>query len=155
MWIVALWSRRAACALADGDVIIEISLDTVDFLDRTPSYPHQKKADLLTPTRWRETQIVDLTRLDRGVNSRRCFSAPAARSLLWIGSCSKFWTDRGTSNVSSAANASALWQRSVFHERGGCTVRMTSLGKHPRHLDGSSLSISCHVNMHDLKSQRS
>ncbi|KAF3706597.1 LIM/homeobox protein Lhx1 [Channa argus] len=33
MWIDVPWNRRAAYHLTDGDVIIEVHLDTVDFLD--------------------------------------------------------------------------------------------------------------------------
>lgn len=127
MWIVALWTRRAVCVLADGDVITEISLDTVDFLDRT----QKSKSTHTGTTLERDPECWSHTTGQGSTNSRRCCSVKAARSLFWIGSCSKFWTDRGTSNVSSAATASAVWQRSAFHERGGCTVRMTSLGKHP------------------------
>lgn len=58
-----------------------------------------------------------------------CSSAPAARSPFLIGFCSKFWTGRGTSSASSAVIANVLCQKSVFHEKGSCTVRMTSSGK--------------------------
>ena len=78
------------------------------------------------------THTHTLTHRGAGNNSRRCCTVPAVRSLFSIGSCSKFWTDRGTSNVSSAANANALWPRSASLERGSCTVRMTSLGKHQK-----------------------
>lgn len=58
-----------------------------------------------------------------------CSSAPAVRSPFLIGFCSKFWTGRGTSSASTAASANVLCQKSVFHGKENCTVRMTSSGK--------------------------
>lgn len=83
--------------------------------------------------RWRNPESsVHISPHWAGNNSGQCFSVPAVKSLFLIGSCSKFWTDHGTSNVSSAANANALYQISVFQGRGDCIVKMTSLGKHSK-----------------------
>lgn len=46
MWIVALWDRRAKFNLTDGDVTIQIHLDTLDFLDRTQSHPSKKETNI-------------------------------------------------------------------------------------------------------------
>lgn len=77
----------------------------VDFLDRKAcqdapgSQLQEEEGD---PGRWRKT-------FDWGKKkSRRCFTVPAVRNLFLIGSYSKFWTDPGTPNASSAASANAV-----------------------------------------------
>lgn len=38
MWIVVLWNRRAAFNLTDDVIIIQVLLDTFDFLDHTRTF---------------------------------------------------------------------------------------------------------------------
>ena len=93
------WNRRAAFNLADGDVIIiPIYFGYIGFLGSSnlskSGYVGERREYISHTLSWN--------------NSGQWFSVPAVKSLFLIGSYSKFWTDRGTSNVSSAANANAL-----------------------------------------------
>lgn len=75
---------------------------------------------------WEEnTTIVTFQSAGAG----QCCTVPTVTNLFWTGSCSKFWTDRGTSSVSNAASANAVWQRNASLGMGDCIVKMTSLGE--------------------------
>lgn len=90
----------------DGDVslVFQRSLDPVDSPDPVSEHSDDRRLLREKSGGVGRTQLVKFS----SAGPEQCYTVPTVRNLFWTGSCSKFWTGRGTSSVSSAANANVV-----------------------------------------------